>query len=407
MEIEIIPQQSWPFTFQKEPLQMLPAIVPRPGFRDKFKLRRRHAFVSRLWNTLPMKMRKKPARSIVADHQQRQVHIIDQTLLPFSLEMRTLTSWQDVAEAIHSMRVRGAPLIGVMAAYGFAMAMREDAGDASLQRAHDVLLATRPTAVNLAWALNRIVLRTKSAAQSARADVAWAEASRIEDDDVATNHRIGKVGLEILQALHQKYRRQINILTHCNAGRMACVEWGTATSPIYQAYRAGLPVHVWVEETRPRNQGLITQWELEDAGVPHTYLIDNAGGHLMQHGKVDAVLVGADRVTARGDVANKIGTYLKALAAHDNNVPFYVAAPVSTLDLSMTDGLSEIEIEERSSAEVRIVRGLDGKGAVGDLHILRDHVAVSNPGFDITPARLVTAIITERGIVAPDQLSTL
>ncbi len=352
-----------------------------------------------------MKFGTRPVRSLVADQQHRHINIVDQTMLPFALEMRTLSSWQDVAEAIRAMRVRGAPLIGVAAAYGMAMAMAEDATDDALARAGAGLLATRPTAVNLAWALKRVVQRLDSLEPPERADTAWSEATMIAEEDVATNHAIGIRGLEILKKLHQQQRRTIDILTHCNAGRMACVEWGTATSAIYQAHQAGLPVHVWVEETRPRNQGLITQWELEDAGVPHTYLTDNAGGHLMQQGKVDAVFVGADRITRRGDVANKIGTYLKALAARDNNIPFYVAAPTSTIDWAINDGLAEIDIEERGGAEVRTLRGLDRKRMLCDFRILDDDVAVSNPGFDITPARLVTAIITERGVFSPDKLS--
>ncbi len=352
-----------------------------------------------------MKFKTRPVRSLVADQQHRHINIVDQTMLPFALEMRTLTSWPDVAEAIRAMRVRGAPLIGVTAAYGIAMAMTADATDDALDRAHAGLLVTRPTAVNLAWALTRIVRHTRAVEPPERADTAWAEAMKIEAEDVATNHRIGTHGLDILRTLHRQQPRTINILTHCNAGRLACVEWGTATSAIYQAHQAGLPLHVWVEETRPRNQGLITQWELEDAGVPHTYLTDNAGGHLMQHGRVDAVFVGADRITRHGDVANKIGTYLKALAAKDNNVPFYVAAPASTIDWTISDGLTEIEIEERSGDELRLLRGLDRNRMLCDFRILDDDVAVGNPGFDVTPARLVTAIITEHGSFEPDKLS--
>ncbi len=357
-----------------------------------------------------MKFGSKPNRSIYANRNAEanaRVHIIDQTLLPFVLEERTLTTWQDCVEAIQAMRVRGAPLIGVTAAYGIALAMQHEATDAGLRTAMHALLATRPTAVNLAWALNRVVGHVQNFDPAERADAAWEEAARIEHDDIATNKAIGEHGLSLLQALYEKFQRPINILTHCNAGRMACVEWGTATAPIYLAHQSGLPVHVWVEETRPRNQGLLTEWELNDAGVPHTYIVDNAGGHLMQHGKVDIVFVGADRVSANGDVANKIGTYLKALAARDNGIPFYAAVPTSTIDLSVNNGLAGIEIEERSGAEVRSVRGLDRDGRLADLRLLADSVAVSNPGFDVTPARLVTGIITERGIAKPAQLARL
>ncbi len=354
-----------------------------------------------------MKFGTRPVRSIVSNPNQRHVFIVDQTMLPFALEMRTLTIWQDAAEAIRAMRVRGAPLIGVTAAYGIAMAMADDSTDEALRLAHDGLLTTRPTAVNLAWALRRMVDFLSAIEPPERADAAWAEATRIEKEDVLTNQRIGQHGLTLLETLHRKHQRPINILTHCNAGRMACVEWGTATSPIYQAHQAGIPVHVWVDETRPRNQGLITQWELEDAGVPHTYVTDNAGGHLMQHRSVDIVLVGADRITAAGDVANKIGTYLKALAATDNHIPFYVAAPVSTIDFSIEDGLVDIDIEQRDAAEVRVIRGLDRKRMICDLVLLDEDVAVNNPGFDITPARLITGIVTEHGVFKPNNLQQI
>ncbi len=354
-----------------------------------------------------MKFGTRPVRSIVSDPNQRHVFIVDQTMLPFALEMRTLTVWQDAAEAIRAMRVRGAPLIGVTAAYGMAMAMAHDATDNALKVAHEGLLTTRPTAVNLAWALNRMVNFLTAIDPPERADSAWAEATRIEQEDVLTNKLIGKHGLTLLETLHRKHQRPINILTHCNAGRMACVEWGTATSLIYQAHQAGIPVHVWVDETRPRNQGLITQWEFEDAGVPHTYITDNAGGHLMQHRNIDLVIVGADRITAAGDVANKIGTYLKALAAHDNRIPFYVAAPVSTIDFSIQDGLADIEIEQRDAAEVRVIRGLDRKRMICDLVLLDDDVVVNNPGFDITPARLITGILTQHGLFKPNSLNKI
>ena len=345
-------------------------------------------------------------RSLVASISTRQIDIIDQTLLPFAYATLRLSTWHATAEAIADMRVRGAPLIGVTAAYGIAMAMSRDTGDAQLQEAHRGLLATRPTAVNLQWALSRMTKLLRDVPPAAREHAAWAEAANIEAEDIATNHRIGEHGFALLQSMQAKLQRPINILTHCNAGRMACVEWGTATAPIYLAYQSGMALHVWVEETRPRNQGLITQWELQDAGVPHSFLVDNAGGHLMQRGEIDIVIVGADRVAANGDAANKIGTYLKALAAQDSGIPFYVAIPSSTVDLTIADGLREIEIEERNGAEVRCVRGRDQDRNICDVTLLDDSVAVANPGFDVTPARLITGIITEHGVIAPAQLKS-
>lgn len=351
-----------------------------------------------------MKFGSQPARSILAYRSNQRVHIVDQTLLPFSLEERTLTTWEQCAEAIRSMRVRGAPLIGVTAAYGMALAASRDATDAGLRHAHDVLLATRPTAVNLAWALDRMNRFLETIDPAERSDAAWEEAARIEAEDVETNRRIGEHGLELLRALHEKLQRPINILTHCNAGRMACVEWGTATAPMYLAKEVGIPVHVYVEETRPRNQGLLTQWELGNAGVDHTYIVDNAGGHLMQQGKVDIVFVGADRVSIKGDVANKIGTYLKALAAKDCKVPFYACVPLSTMDAKV-NSLNETEIEERAASEVRSVRGVGRDDRIIDVRLLADDVKIANPGFDVTPARLVTGIITEAGVFAPKALT--
>jgi methylthioribose-1-phosphate isomerase len=351
-----------------------------------------------------MKFGSQPARSILAYASNQRVHIVDQTLLPFSLEERTLTTWEQCAEAIRVMRVRGAPLIGVTAAYGMALAASKDATDTGLRTAHDALMATRPTAVNLAWALNRMNRFLETIDPAERSDAAWEEAARIEAEDVSTNRQIGEHGLALIRALHEKLGRPVNVLTHCNAGRMACVEWGTATAPIYLAKEANIPVHVYVEETRPRNQGLLTQWELENADVPHTYIVDNAGGHLMQQGKVDIVFVGADRVSIKGDVANKIGTYLKALAARDCKIPFYAAVPISTID-SAINSLDGIEIEERSADEVRRIRGLGRDDRVVDVRLLDDDVKVANPGFDVTPARLVTGIITESGVFAPKELT--
>jgi len=351
-----------------------------------------------------MKFPQKPVKSLIADHDTQRIYIVDQTLLPFVIEQRAISSWQEAAEAIRAMRVRGAPLIGVTAAYGIALAMTADATDESLVTAKRDLLATRPTAVNLAWALDRICGLLNRTEPAERPDAAWREAELIATEDAAANHRIGEHGLALLREVHHRTGRAVNVLTHCNAGRMACTDWGTATAPIYLAKRQGLPVHVWVEETRPRNQGLITQWELADAGVDHTFIVDNAGGHLMQHGKVDMVIVGVDRVSRRGDVANKIGTYLKALAARDNGIPFYAAAPLSSIDMLIEDGLPEIEIEERDAHEVTTIRGVDRSGGISEVRLLERATRVSNPGFDVTPSRLVTGLITERGVFAPHDL---
>ncbi|MDH4115438.1 MAG: S-methyl-5-thioribose-1-phosphate isomerase, partial [Burkholderiaceae bacterium] len=313
----------------------------------------------------------------------------------------------DVAEAIRTMAVRGAPLIGVAGAYGVALAMRADSGDDNLAQACSRLDASRPTAVNLRWALDRMraVLAPLPVAQ--RADAAWREAQRIADEDVALNRAIGQHGATLIAGIHARTRRAVRVLTHCNAGWIATIDFGTALSAIYQAHDAGIPVHVWVDETRPRSQGLLTAWELAAHGVPHSLIVDNAGGHLMQRGEVDLVLVGADRVSARGDVANKIGTYLKALAAHDNGVPFYAAVPSPTIDWRIEDGLADVPIEERAASEVREVAGLDAAGQRVTVRIADESTPVSNPAFDVTPARLVTGIVTERGIAPPGELAAL
>jgi methylthioribose-1-phosphate isomerase len=345
-----------------------------------------------------MKVGEKHYRSLWADDALGVVHIIDQARLPHLFETRTLASAEAVAEAIRAMRVRGAPLIGVAAAFGLALAMARDASDEAIEAAAQMLRATRPTAVNLAWAVGRMRERLKPVARADRAQVAWAEAQAIADEDVALNEAIGRHGLELLQQQFALHQRPLNILTHCNAGWIATVDWGTVTAPLFMAHDRGIPVHVWVDETRPRNQGLLTAWELAGHGVPHTLIVDNAGGHLMQRGHVDLVMVGADRVTRRGDVCNKIGTYLKALAARASNIPFYAAVPTPTIDWGIEDGLGEIPIEERAEDEVRIVRGLDAEGRFGEVMIAPRATAVANPAFDVTPAELVTAIITEQGV---------
>jgi len=318
------------------------------------------------------------------------VEVIDQRALPHRLLTARLDSAQAVFTAIREMWVRGAPLIGASAAYGLALQMNRDASDCALEEAADLLRLARPTAVNLAWAVERMLRVLRPQPSNARRAAAWAEADAIAEDDVAVNRAIGGHGLVLLRAIAQNKRGPVRVLTHCNAGWLATVDWGTATAPIYLGHEQGLPIEVWVDETRPRNQGAsLTAWELAAAGVPHRLIADNAGGHLMQRGQVDIVIVGCDRVTSRGDVCNKIGTYLKALAAHDNGVPFYVAMPLSTLDRGIADGAA-IPIEERSAREVTHLHGRDASGAVVEVQIAPDG----------TPARLVSGLVTERGIVA-------
>ncbi|MGD0864525.1 MAG: S-methyl-5-thioribose-1-phosphate isomerase [Rhizomicrobium sp.] len=326
------------------------------------------------------------------------VEIIDQTKLPHAFATLRLKSADDAAQAIKTMIVRGAPLIGATAAYGIALAMREDSSNVALAQTYDALLATRPTAVNLRWALARMRDKLRNRPREERATLAWAEAAAICDDDVETCRSIGEHGLAILRAAAEKKSgARLNILTHCNAGWLACVDWGTALAPIYMAHDAGIPLHVWVDETRPRNQGAsLTAFELGGHGVPHTIIADNAGGHYMQAGEVDLCIVGTDRVAANGDVANKIGTYLKALAAKDNGVPFHVALPSSTIDWTIADGHA-IPIEERSSDELLKMTGRLPGGGLATVEIAAPGSPGANPGFDVTPARLVTGFITERG----------
>jgi methylthioribose-1-phosphate isomerase len=328
------------------------------------------------------------------------VEIIDQTKLPHEFATVTLRSADECARAIKTMIVRGAPLIGATAAYGIALAMREDASDAALDRTHDMLLETRPTAVNLRWALKRMRDALRNHSRNERAALAWREAAIICDEDVETCCRIGEHGLAILREAAAKKTGTLNILTHCNAGWLACVDWGTALAPIYMAHDAGIALHVWVDETRPRNQGAsLTAFELGGHGVPHTIIADNAGGHYMQNARVDLCIVGTDRVTANGDVANKIGTYLKALAAHDNGIPFYVALPSSTIDWTLASG-RDIPIEERSADELLKMTGRLPGGGLATVEIAAPGSQAANPGFDVTPARLVTGFITERGTCA-------
>ncbi|NOT72638.1 MAG: S-methyl-5-thioribose-1-phosphate isomerase [Hyphomicrobium sp.] len=357
-----------------------------------------------------MNINGKAMRTIWVKPDGFPVEIIDQTALPHALKTVALKTCDDAAYAIQAMLVRGAPLIGVTAAYGVALAMREDASDSSLDEAITLLAAQRPTAVNLRWALDQMRGALAGIPNEERPRAAFKFAAKLATDDVEMCRKIGAHGLEIIKKIAaSKPGQPVNILTHCNAGWLACIDWGTATAPIYQAHNAGIPVHVFVDETRPRNQGAsLTAFELAQAGVPHTLICDNAGGHYMQSGVVDLVITGTDRVAANGDVANKIGTYLKALAAFDNDVPFYVALPSSTIDWTMPSG-KDIPIEERSADEVLHVAGRLANGQVASVAIAPPGTKAGNPAFDMTPARLVTGLITERGIcnATPDGLLTL
>ena len=348
-----------------------------------------------------MNVQGKHWRTIWTEADGESVGIIDQTRLPHEFVTARLATLDDAAHAIRAMLVRGAPLIGATAAYGLWLALRADPSDAGLRHAHASLLATRPTAINLRWALDRGLALLQALPPATRATAAQRLAARLCDEDVAINRGIGEAGVPILRELapRKSASRPLNILTHCNAGWLATVDWGTATAPIYLAHDAGLPVHVWVDETRPRNQGAsLTAWELLNHGVPHTVIVDNAGGHLMQHGQVDLVIVGTDRTTANGDVCNKIGTYLKALAALDNNVPFYVALPSPSIDWTVRDGVREIPIEERAASEVTHLTGQTTGGALATIRVTPEGSRAANPAFDVTPARLITGLITERGV---------
>jgi methylthioribose-1-phosphate isomerase len=350
-----------------------------------------------------MKVDGKAMRSIWLEPDGWSVGVIDQTLLPHRFATARLASLDEAAHAIRAMLIRGAPLIGATAAYGICLALRHDASDESLDRAYGTLLATRPTAINLKWALDEMAAAVRNRPRSERTTAAYRRAAEICEEDVAINTAIGRNGLPLIQAMAQRKKagERVNVLTHCNAGWLATVDVGTATAPIYLAHDKGIAVHVFADETRPRNQGAsLTAWELGQHGVPHTVIADNAGGHLMQHGLVDLVIVGADRVTASGDACNKIGTYLKALAARDNNVPFYVALPSPTLDFTIADGGTEIPIEERSPDEVTMITGRTADGRIETVRIMPEGSPAANYGFDVTPARLVTGLITERGVIA-------
>ncbi|MGY3605932.1 MULTISPECIES: S-methyl-5-thioribose-1-phosphate isomerase [unclassified Bradyrhizobium] len=350
-----------------------------------------------------MKVDGRHFRSIWLEPDGWSVGAIDQRRLPHEFVIASLTSAEEAADAIQTMLVRGAPLIGATAAYGMALAMHADPSDVALDRAYKLLIATRPTAINLKWALDEMAAVLRPLAPSVRREAAYKRAGEIADEDVGINQAIGSHGLEVIEAIAaEKAGGTINILTHCNAGWLATVDWGTATAPIYRAHDMGLSVHVWVDETRPRNQGAsLTAWELGHHGVPHTIIPDNTGGHLMQHGMVDLAIVGTDRVAANGDVCNKIGTYLKALAARDNSVPFYVALPSPTIDFSINDG-RQIPIEQRAASEVTHLSGRTADGRIEMVRVVPEGSPIANYGFDVTPARLVTGLITERGVVRPD-----
>ncbi len=338
------------------------------------------------------------------------VEIIDQTRLPHEFKVENISSLEQMIVAIKSMQVRGAPLIGAAAAYGMALAMLKNSDDAHLNASAMQLIASRPTAVNLKWAVTRMRNHLLALPVQQRLQAAWLEAALICEEDVLLNQAIGMHGVALIDRMYCQKMRTIHILTHCNAGWLATVDFGTALAPIYAAHNAGIDVHVWVDETRPRNQGAsLTAWELGQHGVPYTVISDNAGGHLMQQGQVDMVIVGADRVTATGDVCNKIGTYLKALAAADaaaygHQVPFYAAVPSPTIDWTLDDGVNQIEIEERHADEVAWMSGRLASGEVANVNVLPAGARVANPAFDVTPARLVTGIITEQGVFAPNEL---
>jgi methylthioribose-1-phosphate isomerase len=344
----------------------------------------------------------KRMRSVWVELDGWSIGIIDQTKLPHALQTLRIATLEDAARAIVSMQTRGAPVIGAVAAYGLALALRADASDAALEHAYAMLIATRPTAVNLRWALDEVMAAVRNQPRGARVEAAYARAAAICKEDVAANEAIGDHGLAVIEriAATKPQGTPVNVLTHCNAGWLATVDWGTALAPVYKGHLKGLPIHVWVDETRPRNQGAaLTAFELRHQGVPHAVIADNTGGHLMQHGMVDLVITGADRVTAQGDVCNKIGTYLKALAARDNGIPFYAAVPSSTIDFTLGDGIAEIPIEQRGPEEVATMTGRTADGRIETVTVVPEGSAVANYAFDVTPARLVTGLITERGIV--------
>ena len=347
-----------------------------------------------------MKVNDKNYRSIWYDKDTKEVKIIDQRCLPYQFKIITIETIEDFEVAIKDMAVRGAPLIGATAAYGVALQVQRDPSDESIEQCCERLNSTRPTAINLRWALDRCKKILIENPVSERRFISMQLAAEICDEDVEINRKIGLNGLELIKSIYENKPsgEPVRMLTHCNAGWLATVDWGTATSPMYQAQQQSIPIHVWVDETRPRNQGALTSWELKNQGISHNYITDNAGGHLMQRGLVDMVIVGTDRTTSKGDVCNKIGTYLKALAAKDNDVPFYVALPSPTIDWTVENGVDEIPIEERNEKEVSTIQGKDETGEISWVKVTPEGSLGSNPAFDVTPSRLVTGLITEMGV---------
>ena len=352
-----------------------------------------------------MKINGEAYRTIWFDKTKECVSVINQTILPHEFQTVDLFSSAEAAAAIKNMIVRGAPLIGVTGAYGMALASKEDPSDSALRAAYDLLHQTRPTAVNLRWALSRMLKLLLETAAPEREARAISEAAKIAEEDAARCELIGEFGGQIISRLAQKNpAKPLNILTHCNAGWLCAVDWGTALAPIYKAARAGVQLHVWVDETRPRNQGAsLTAFELLSENIPHTVIADNTGGHLMQHGQVDMCIVGSDRTTYTGDVCNKIGTYLKALAAHDNNIPFFVALPSSTIDWRIRNGITDIPIEERDAREVTHISGMSSNGTLAEVQLTPNGSAALNYGFDVTPSRLISGLITERGLCKAEE----
>ncbi len=358
-----------------------------------------------------MRINGKQWRTVWLEPNGSSIGVIDQRKLPHKLTSQIICTYEEAATAIQNMVVRGAPLIGVTGAYGLMLALQKDASDESLAKAFSKLLSTRPTAVNLSWALRRVRKLVTALPREQRAEAAKKEAQAIAEEDVLMCEAIGEHGLKVLKRISgcesfEEQKQPLNVLTHCNAGWLATVDWGTALAPIYKAHRAGMKIHVWVDETRPRNQGAsLTSYELGCEGIPHTVIVDNAGGHLMQHGLVDLVIVGSDRTTKKGDVCNKIGTYLKALAAKDNSVPFYVALPSSTIDWGIADALNEIPIETRSPSEILEIEGQLTNGEIGKVRICPYESHAFNPAFDVTPSKLITGLITERGVSTSNELA--
>ena len=352
-----------------------------------------------------MKVKGNHFRSIWFDEKTKAVNIIDQRVLPYEFKVIPIDTLEDFELAIKDMAVRGAPLIGATAAFGMACQMRRDPSDECINISWERLHKTRPTAINLKWALDRCKSALLKVPTKSRAEISMELAKKIADEDVEINRNIGVHGLKIIREIanNKSSDDPVRLLTHCNAGWLATVDWGTATSPMFQAFDNDVPIHVWVDETRPRNQGALTSWELQNYGISHNYITDNAGGHLMQHGLVDMVIVGTDRTTSCGDVCNKIGTYLKALAAKDNNVPFYVALPSPTIDWTVRNGVEEIPIEERDESEVSLVRGMTKSGTITEVKVTPQGSLGRNPAFDVTPAKLVTGLITERGVCAASE----